>query len=425
MIDLKDKKHIITVFSILIVLFIAGLISRKALQPKSFGLHGNYRWDANSEIMSKEMINQNSGTCGECHEKIYQLHNKDAHYSVPCVDCHGAGNVHVAYYKGDSLKGTTKEQAYLKKEYNLEGCLFCHRKLKARPPDFPQVNQSEHYNFLHVNDIKTKCIECHSPHEPVFLLTEVSKSRIHPIVYRCTECHDIKPDKSPKEVPDHPTIFDCKDCHSKLVDDFSKRPHYKYVECRTCHLFHKENETTGRIYKNGNAKFCLLCHEKKPFKDEKYPPKIQWPDHVGNKDIIAKGDETICLNCHMDQVHEMNLKVDKNPHSDNWRTEHKDFAKTNRDVCQKCHSVNTCYSCHMKNKPSSHNDKWRKGHPEFGSKNKSSCENCHGKSSCNSCHKIEMPHPKDFGDTHKDVVSKKGRELCMKCHKENFCSECH
>lgn len=422
---MKDKKHIIVLFSILFIMLVVGILLDKFLQPESFGKYGNYRWNANNEIRSQQIINQNINTCSECHNDIYQLHQKDAHYNVPCVDCHGAGNVHVAFYKGDSLRGITKQQAFLEKEYNLEGCLYCHRKLKARPSDFPQINQSEHYKFLHVNDIKTKCIECHNPHEPIFLLTDVKKSRLHPIVYKCTECHSKTPDKSIKEALDHPTVFECKDCHSKVVNDFNKRPHQKHIECRTCHLYHKENETTGRIYNNGNAKFCLLCHEKKPFKDEKYPPKIDWPKHIGNLNIIAKSDEKICLNCHKDQIHQMDLNVKENPHNNNWIGEHKEFAGQNREICMKCHTANSCASCHMKNKPASHKINWLKSHPDAAAKNKLSCVTCHQKNGCISCHKVEMPHPKDFGDNHKDIISQKGKTLCYKCHEEKFCSECH
>ena len=422
---MKDKLHIIILFSILLFFLFALIIADMILEPKSFGKYGNYRWDANNEIIAQNILNQNSSVCGECHNEIYHLKQKDAHYNVPCVDCHGAGNIHVAYYKGDSLKGISKERAYIDKEYNLEGCLYCHRKLKARPSDFPQIDHVEHYSFLKINDIKTKCIECHNPHEPLFLLTDIQKSRIHPIVYKCTECHKTKPEASPKDVQNHPVIFECKDCHSNIVKDFSKRPHHKYVECSTCHLYHKENETTGRIYKNGNAKFCLLCHEKKPFKDEKYPPKIEWPSHVGNLNIIAKSDEKICLTCHKDQVHEMELSVKENPHNVNWASQHKESGRQNQEICQRCHSANSCISCHMKNKPQSHGEGWLKKHPDIGAKNKSSCETCHKKNSCISCHKVEMPHPEGFGETHKDIVSQKGKSLCYNCHKENFCSECH
>jgi hypothetical protein len=423
---LKDKKHIITIFSVIIIIIFIGIIAGIILSPESFGKYGHYRWNANNENASLKMVNQNVNTCKKCHESIYQLHEKDAHYNVPCVDCHGAGNLHVEFHKsGDSTNISAKQLAVMPKEFDFEGCLYCHRKLKARPADFPQVNQEEHYKFLHITDSKTKCIECHNPHEPIFLLTDLKQSRIHPIINRCTECHAKNPEKSFKEVNDHPAIFECKDCHKEVVNDFNQKPHHKYIDCRTCHLYHKENETTGRIYKNGNAKFCLLCHEKKPFKDEKYPPKIDWPSHIGNLSIIQKSDEKICLSCHSEQIHKMDLKVKENPHPKNWRPEHKGFAKDKPEMCKRCHSTNECSTCHMNNKPQSHNADWLKGHTVSGEKNKTSCDYCHKQNSCNSCHKVAMPHPKGFDELHKEVVSQKGREVCMKCHKENFCGQCH
>lgn len=422
---IKDKRHIIIVFSIVILFIIIGFIVQKILQPTSFGEHGHYRFDAVNEIQNQEIINQNTNTCKECHETIYQLHEKDAHYNVPCIDCHGPGNLHVAYHRGgDSTINITVEQARMEKEYKLEGCLFCHRKLKAKPSDFPQINKDQHFKFLNVTDAKTKCIDCHSPHEPAFLLTDIKQSRIHPIVYKCTDCHDVKPEKSFREVSGHPAIFECADCHKEIVKDFNQKPHHNYVECRTCHLFHKENESAGRIYKNGNAKFCLLCHEKKSFKDEKYPPKIEWPSHVGDKKIISNSNEKICLNCHTDKIHVMNLKHE-NPHPENWKTLHNEFAKKDPSVCTKCHTTSQCISCHMKNKPATHNTEWRKQHPKVAAVNKSSCETCHTKNGCINCHKIPMPHPKDFTDVHKDIISKQGKTLCYKCHKEDFCKQCH
>lgn len=422
----KEKKHIIAVFGIIIVVIIVGFIVVRLLQPKSYGEHGRYRWDAISEIQSQNNVTQSINTCSECHTDIYQLHEKDAHYNVPCVDCHGPGNLHVSFHKGgEGAANITKDQAVMEKEYKLEGCLYCHRKLKAKPSDFPQIKQDEHYNFLHVTKPDTKCIECHSPHEPVFLLTEARQARIHPIVYRCTECHDKKPEKNFRDVQNHPAIFECQDCHADLVIDFNSKPHHNYVECRTCHLFHKENETTGRIYKNGNAKFCLMCHEKKPFKDEKYPPKIEWPAHVGGEEIIRTGDDKICLNCHQDKIHRMMVKFTDNPHTQNWRSGHVDYARQNLSICQRCHTMNSCYSCHMKNKPASHIAEWKKLHPKTGAANKQSCEICHGKNSCIGCHKIDMPHPKDWAENHKETASQKGKAVCMKCHKEDFCKQCH
>lgn len=423
---LKDKSHIITVFSIFVIIIITFFIVQWILKPKSFNEHGFFRFDNVKEFQRQQVITQDINICRQCHNDIYQLHEKDAHYTVPCNDCHGAGNLHVAFYRKDEgSENITKEQAYLEKEYKLEGCLFCHRKLKAKPTDYPQIDQSEHYSFLHVIKPETKCIECHSPHEPVFLLTEVRQSRIHPIIYRCTECHEKTPEKSFKEVAGHPIIFECKDCHADIVEDFNKRPHHNYVDCRTCHLFHKENSTAGRIYKNGNAQFCLLCHEKKPFKDDKFPPKIEWPAHVGGAQIVEKGGAKICLDCHELKIHKMKLNVRENPHPQTWRTEHIEFARKDLKICENCHTMNQCYSCHMKHKPATHDVNWKKSHPNFAAKNKSSCEICHGKEACISCHKVDMPHPKDFVDTHKDIISQKGKQLCYKCHNEEFCKQCH
>jgi hypothetical protein len=387
---MKDKSHIIVIFSIIIGFLIFAEIGDWLLKPKSFDKYGHYRWDAVNEIQDQKVVNQNIKICSECHNNIYQLHQKDAHYNVPCVDCHGAGNVHVAYHRDSVSSKTTKAQAVLKKEFNFEGCLFCHRKLKARPTDFPQVDQKEHYKFMHVIDSNSKCIDCHSPHEPIFLLADSRQSRLHPLVTKCVDCHNKKPAKNYNDIADHPKIFECKDCHSEIVKDFNTKPHSKYVECRTCHLFHKEDETMGRMYKNGNVKFCLLCHENKPFKDSKYPPKIEWPSHIGSLKNIDTKDTKICLDCHAKQIHKMELKLRGNPHPNNWKSEHKKFAKV-----------------------------------ALASKGKASCMNCHTKDNCMACHKTEMPHPEGWTENHKEVVAKKGKGLCMNCHKEDFCKTCH
>ncbi|MFH1049713.1 MAG: hypothetical protein V1779_02145 [bacterium] len=388
---MKDKLHIITVFSIIFVLIIIAIIIDNLLQPKSFNEHGHFRWDAVNELLSQKVINQDINTCRECHQDIYQLHQKDAHYNVPCVDCHSAGNLHVSYHRHDAdSKNITKEQAKLKKEFNFEGCLYCHRKLAARPTDFPQIDQKEHYKFMHVKDSNTKCIVCHSPHEPIFLLADSRQARVHPMVYKCTDCHTTKPEKNYYNVEDHPKIFECKDCHPDIVKDFETKPHHKYVECRTCHLFHKENETMGRMYKNGNAKFCLLCHESKPFKDSNYPPKIEWPSHIAKIKSISKLDTKICLDCHSRHIHKMELKLRGNPHAGNWKNVHAKFAKKT-----------------------------------INGKEKMTCSNCHTKDYCFDCHKLDMPHPEEFLDNHKATVEKKGKKLCENCHSQEFCTQCH
>ena len=388
---MKDKLHIYTIFSVIIIVIVIAVLIGGILTPKSFGDYGHYRWKSIAEIASKEVINQNVEVCQECHNNLYLIHKKDAHYGVPCVDCHGPADMHVKYYKSDSTsKAITQDQATLKKEYNLEGCLYCHRKLKARPADFPPIDVKEHYTFLNVIDSTTKCTECHSPHEPIFLLTEVNHSRLHPIISQCGDCHTEKVDNDYSKVPNHPKIFECQDCHNEIYADFESKPHHNHIECTSCHLFHKQNETSGRMYKNGNAKFCLLCHETKSFKNPDYPPKIFWPEHIGNLKYLANINQKICLNCHVDKIHKMKLDLKAAPHTVNWIKEH-----------------------------------GKLGLNASGSDFNPTCNQCHETNYCTNCHQVKIPHPNDWMETHHSTVEKKGKKVCQNCHKPAFCADCH
>jgi len=213
--------------------------------------------------------------------------------------------MHVKYHQ-DKDSSISKEQAMMPKEYTLEGCLFCHRKLSARPRTFAQIDPATHYKFLGVSDNETRCIECHSPHEPLFLLKEVSDARVHPVIFECEDCHDTPPEKGHEDIPDHPAIFVCRDCHPAIVKDFMKQKH-SFLRCTACHLFYRESETSGRIFRNGNWRFCLLCHADKPFKDKNKIPQIVYSDHLEivakhmRRDLVQGDQPAVCLNCHKDK----------------------------------------------------------------------------------------------------------------------------
>jgi len=309
---MKSTTHVKRIFGVLIALSIAGFAAQRALRPEGFGEAGHYRVGALFDIMDKEPVHQGKEVCGECHDDIYGVHEKDIHYNVKCEDCHGPGNLHVRYYMAED-DSVSEETAAMPKEYTLEGCLFCHRKLAARPRTFPQIDQVEHYAFLGVASQTTPCIECHSPHEPLFLLKKVSEARIHPIIYECSQCHDKTPKGDFRKTPGHPVIFVCQDCHPKVVEDFKTHPH-SFLRCTACHIFHKENDTAGRIFKNGNRRFCLLCHEKKDFKIEGGIPYIASAEHL--KEMAEDQDFDLdklnknpraCLICHFDDIHDSNL----------------------------------------------------------------------------------------------------------------------
>jgi hypothetical protein len=308
----NPRAHLHRVFSLVALALVGGFVLQRLLRPASFGDLGPYRADSLQEIASRQPIHQGRDVCASCHLEIHRVHQKDVHWSVQCEDCHGPGHRHVAYLR-DGHSAITAEQARMPKEYTLEGCLFCHRKLAARPSDFAQIDPGEHYEFLHVTEPATPCIACHNPHEPLFLLEPVSEARVHPIIFECDDCHAEPPAASHKEVPDHPTIFVCADCHPSVARDFEKRQH-AFLRCTGCHLFHPENAVAGRVYQNGNRKFCLLCHERKPFKDPDRVAQIDPTAHVEEMAPVMRlsaasllEDPTSCLQCHFDYIHDPDL----------------------------------------------------------------------------------------------------------------------
>ena len=302
---MANFSYVARMLVLLVIVGVVGFAAQRILRPSDYGELGRYRAGGLDDILAQEPRHQGREVCGECHEDILTLHQKDIHFRVNCEDCHAPGKMHVAFFSGtdDSI---TEEQAAMPREYTLEGCLFCHRKLVSRPRTFPQIDPVEHFEFLHVTDATTRCIECHSPHEPLFLLTKVSEARIHPIIHECGECHDTAPEGDYHNVVDHPVIFTCRDCHGKVAEDFTSREH-AFMRCTACHLFHQENPTAGRIFKNGNRQFCLLCHEKKPFKDPEGVPQIVSAEHLSDMGVEDDQDPRLCLTCHLENIHASEL----------------------------------------------------------------------------------------------------------------------
>ena len=331
---MKNNSHVKRIFGLLIVAGILGFGIRQLLLPDTFGIIGHYRAGSLKDILNLKQVYQSKDACAQCHEENYNIHEKDVHYDTQCENCHGPGNIHIAQiemflkqnnlkptesgkYPKEALKVIPKRLAQMPKEYTLEGCLYCHRKLESRPHDFAQIDPKEHYRSLHVTVDSIRCVECHNPHEPLFLLDPVSKARIHPTIFECDQCHKKRPEKNHKDVENHPVIFECEDCHTAIVQDFKKREHAS-MRCTECHLYHRENETSGRIYKNGNKQFCLLCHEKKPFKDQRKGPQglpqIEVSKHLEKMPGIMRKDaqsiinsKTACLECHYNFIHDSSL----------------------------------------------------------------------------------------------------------------------
>jgi hypothetical protein len=147
-------------------MIIGAVTARDFLVPESFGKTGHFRYDSIGEFMEQPIVHGISRACRKCHQEQYEEHEQGRHLWVPCETCHGPLTVHAD--KQDKTADAAVNRSY-------ELCAACHRPLKARPKDFPQVDFLEHVNeFLAKEGLAPKkkisrkiCGLCHSPHNPL------------------------------------------------------------------------------------------------------------------------------------------------------------------------------------------------------------------------------------------------------------------
>lgn len=285
------------IFGILFVVVVGALSLRAALVPEGFGKYGHYRGDAPAEAADREPVHQGKMVCARCHVSEFNKHEKDVHVSVECEDCHGEGKEHVAAREANA----PADQGTVFRELEQANCLACHRRLIARPKLFPTIEVASHFALVGVSKPDTPCQSCHNPHEPLFLDRTGSEARIHPLIHPCSDCHH-EADIEKKALPEgHVVTFRCKDCHADIVADFKQKPHGE-LDCRVCHLFHKESDFSGRIYKNGNPRFCLMCHLETDFKSGKKIKLIT--SFEGHREEMGGEGNERCVDCHVeDYIH--------------------------------------------------------------------------------------------------------------------------
>lgn len=286
-------RHAFQIFAVVAVVVAVALAARWALVPRNFGQYGAYRGAAVAEARQRSPRHLGEAGCVRCHERVVKLHDKDAHYRVECEVCHGPGAEHAKKPK----------QARLARPKGKALCLTCHQTLAARPGPFPQVSWREHYKFVGVKGDQVPCTRCHDPHEPLYMDRDLRQARLHPLVHRCRDCHagSARDPAIPRPAA-HPAIFECRTCHAEIAADAARRPHGK-VRCSTCHLFFKQSDFAGRIIRDADPRFCLLCHREGDFRSDKAPPSIAWPGH---REDVAQGPEDAakrCIDCHRDRIH--------------------------------------------------------------------------------------------------------------------------
>jgi len=280
----RDYRHAYPLFTLVALGIIAFTAGRQLFVPPTYGQYGHYRGAAPGEARRRTPRHVGQIQCNECHEDIAKLHDKDAHARVACEACHGPGFKHK---KNPETKPVV--------DRSQAACLVCHQQLLARPASFPQIQVAKHYALVGVKDAKLACVKCHSPHEPLFMDRDLRKARLHPLVHRCRDCHAGRTNDRIPRPKNHPPIFDCAYCHKKRVADFAKRKHHK-LRCSTCHVFLKETQFAGRIVRDSDPRFCLLCHRKAKFRSANAAPGIDPKKHL-------EDPKTACIECHSDAIH--------------------------------------------------------------------------------------------------------------------------
>jgi hypothetical protein len=170
----------------------------------------------------------------------------------------------------------------------------------GRPATFPQIDRRQHFRLVGAKD-DTACGNCHDAHQPIFLPRALAEARLHPLVHRCRDCHLGRTDETLVRPAAHPAIFECGYCHAKLAADFPERRHAA-VACATCHLFVRDSDFAGRIVRNTNPRFCLLCHGAADFRRDDAAATITWDEHRKTYDDTLD-ENAPCTTCHADTVH--------------------------------------------------------------------------------------------------------------------------
>jgi hypothetical protein len=292
---MSKYKHYWPLLTIIAALLVGAFALQQVFVPASYGDLGHFRADALDEALDFEIKHVGEGVCEECHEEVFALHDKDVHLTVACETCHGPGSEH-ASSEGEVPPPFVPNKA--------ENCMVCHSRMAARPGSFPQIDVPEHFEMVGVKDMDIDCVVCHSPHEPLFMDRDLRDARLHPMIHTCNDCHINRFDDKMARPEKHPALFDCGYCHTDLVNDFESRTHSE-VKCSTCHPFFKESDFAGRIIRDTDSRFCLLCHQEGDFRSDDAAPGISWPGHREDVAMEDADYQKRCIDCHQDRIHNL------------------------------------------------------------------------------------------------------------------------
>jgi uncharacterized CHY-type Zn-finger protein len=143
---LKDAGHLFRFAGLFVLAFLAFLVIRHFVVPKSFGQYGHYRAAAIGEIAAHPIKFAGHQACEDCHTDIQDIKRVGKHAHVNCEACHGALADHAA--DPASVTPVKPDTAVL--------CVRCHATSAAKPAGFPQSTPHS----------DAPCQTCHNPHSP-------------------------------------------------------------------------------------------------------------------------------------------------------------------------------------------------------------------------------------------------------------------
>lgn len=156
---MEHARHVFRAALVLVVVVAAVTLGRGFLVPRSYGVHGSYRFDNVLEQRNvREPRHAGPAACAACHAPQADRRAAGGHRAVSCEVCHAPLSAHVS-------EGRRTGAMPVDRSFTL--CARCHRKVQARPEAFPQVVLDQHLTQQGGGPLEGKvCLDCHDPHAP-------------------------------------------------------------------------------------------------------------------------------------------------------------------------------------------------------------------------------------------------------------------
>ena len=267
----------------------------------------------------------------------------------------------------------------------------------------------------------------------------------------CTRCHVNIADGAALHLPDDAA---CASCHAKPHDARS---------CTSCHTSplavaqvieakqHLRFDHARHATPTSNN--CVRCHTGVADGDARLRPAMATCFKCHADD--ASRDGRRCDGCHKNLSEERTLPETHLAHDGDWMREHGIRASSSGELCESCHKMTFCASCHGQTVPalpstihvadplraSAHRAGFAARHSLEARSDPGACTTCHSIDRCASCHvargvageRGRNPHPAGWvglaaADNRHGREARRDPASCAGCHGgagESLCVSCH